>query len=74
VRPQRGLEYLCARLLERGLVLSPRDTRRLEEKLIEQKIAEPFGAPLLLGRRPALREAQEVARRLRPLLGFAATT
>jgi mitochondrial fission protein ELM1 len=74
VRPQRGLEYLCARLLERGLVLSPRDTTRLEEKLIEQKIAEPFGAPLLLGRRPALREAQEVARRLRPLLGFAATT
>ncbi len=74
VRPQRGLEYLCARLLERGIILGPRDTRKLQEKLIEQKIAEPFGAPFRTGRRPALREAQEVARRLRPLLGFAATT
>jgi hypothetical protein len=74
VRPQQGLEYLCARLLERGIVLGPRDTSKLRDKLIEQNIAEPFGAPLRLGTHPALREAQEAALRLRPLLGFAATT
>jgi hypothetical protein len=74
VRPQQGLVYLCARLLERGIVLGPRDTRELQEQLIERKIAQPFGAPLRLGRCPAVREAQETARRLRPLLGFAETT
>jgi mitochondrial fission protein ELM1 len=74
VRPQRGLEYLCARLLERGIVLGPRDTKKLREHLIEQKIAEPFGAPLRLGPRPALREAQAAASRVRALLGFAASS
>jgi mitochondrial fission protein ELM1 len=74
VRPQQGLEYLCARLLERGIVLGPRDTKKLRAKLIEQKIAEPFGAPLRLGTCLALREAQEAAPRLRRLLAFVAAT
>jgi mitochondrial fission protein ELM1 len=73
VRPQRGLEYLCARLMERGIVLGRRDTEELRRTLIERGIAQPFGTPLRVARVDALHEADDVAGRLRALLGFAAT-
>ncbi len=71
VRPQQGLEYLCARYIERGIVRPPRDLNALHQDLIRLGIARPFGAPLEPGAdRPGLREADEAARKVRALLGL----
>jgi mitochondrial fission protein ELM1 len=70
VRPQQGLEYLCARLIERGIVRPPRDLQALHQKLIGLGIARLFGEPLEIGQRPALCEIDKVARRVRALLGL----
>ena len=40
-----GLEYLCARLIERGFVRPTRDLGRLHEALVRRGVARPFGAP-----------------------------
>ncbi len=69
VRPQQGLEYLCARLIERGIIRPSRDLRALHQTLISLGIARPFGAPLETGSRPPLRETNSVARRVRMLVG-----
>jgi mitochondrial fission protein ELM1 len=55
-RPQQGLEYICARLIERGIVRPPR--------------ARPFGTPYEPWARAVLRPEAEIARDLRPLLGY----
>jgi hypothetical protein len=68
-RPQQGLEYLCARLLERGIVQPAQDLQALHRALYDRGIALAFGAPLDTRARPALREAPEVARRVEQLLG-----
>ena len=73
IRPQQGFEYLCARLIERGVVSPPRDMDALHRNLIQRGVALPFGAPLETGRRTPFREADEVARRIRLLLGCPAT-
>lgn len=39
IRPQQGLQYLCARALERGWVLPPRDLESLHEQLCSQGFA-----------------------------------
>lgn len=70
VRPQRGMEYLCARLIERGIILPLRDFNALHQALIRLGIARLFGEPLETGERPVLREVDKVARRVRVLLGF----
>ena len=44
-RPQRGLEYLCARAIERGFVRPTRDLGLLHEALYRRGVAKPFGAP-----------------------------
>jgi hypothetical protein len=69
-RPQQGLEYLCARLIERGLVRPPRDLPALHRTLYRLGIAAPFGTPPRTEGLPALREADEVGRRVRSLLGY----
>jgi mitochondrial fission protein ELM1 len=71
VRPQQGLEYLCARLIEAGIVRPPRDLRQLHEGLIRDGGAQYFGAALNGGPRRRVREVDAVARRVRLLLGFA---
>jgi mitochondrial fission protein ELM1 len=71
VRPQQGLEYLCARAIERGYVYAPRDLAGFYRELYEGGYARPFDENRALdreGRR--LLEAPEVARRVRALLGF----
>ncbi len=73
VRPQQGLEYLCARLIERGLIRQPRDLSELHQTLIRRGAALPFGAPLETESHLPLREADEVARRIQLLLGCSAT-
>ncbi|MDN5871011.1 MAG: mitochondrial fission ELM1 family protein [Nitrococcus sp.] len=70
VRPQRGLQYLCARLIERAWVLPPRDTPALYQALIERGVAQMFGAPLDVQPRIPLRESKELALRVSEALGF----
>ncbi|MCO6441865.1 MAG: mitochondrial fission ELM1 family protein [Nitrococcus mobilis] len=70
VRPQRGLQYLCARLIDRAWVLPPRDTPALYRALIERGVAQMFGAPLELRSRVPFRESTELAERVREQLGF----
>ena len=68
-RPQQGLEYLCARLIDRGIVSPPVDLGELHRALYRLRIALPLGVPLQTGARPVLSEADEVARGVRTLLG-----
>ena len=72
LRPQRGLQRLCARLIGRGLVQPRRNLHLLHDDLIERGLARPFGAALETGERPVLREADAVAARLRDLLNLPA--
>jgi len=46
IRPQQGQTYLCARALERGWILPPRDMKQLHAELYTQGIAAPFGQPV----------------------------
>ena len=71
VRPQLGLEYICARLIEAGIVRPPRHLDRLHQGLIEAGAARAFGAPFDGSACRPLREVDAVARRVRLLLGFA---
>jgi hypothetical protein len=70
VRPQQGREYLCARLIERGFVRPPRDLGQLHEGLIRIGAARKFGDPFEAQRPSSLCETENVAERVRELLGF----
>jgi len=70
VRPQQGLEYICARLIEAGTVRPPRHLDRLHQRLIDAGAARPFGAPFDTTACRPLCEVDAVARRVRQLLGF----
>jgi mitochondrial fission protein ELM1 len=70
VRPQQGLEYLCARLVAWGIILPQPDLHVLHETLVGRGIAHFFGEPLDTTNRPVLRESDEVARRVRVLMGM----
>ncbi|NDY94672.1 ELM1/GtrOC1 family putative glycosyltransferase [Wenzhouxiangella limi] len=52
IRPQQGQTYLCARALERGWVLPPRDIQALHRALHEAGMAAPFGEPIPATFRP----------------------
>ena len=69
VRPQQGIEYLCARLVERAIVRPPRDVSALHRELARRGLARPLGATLDLTPPPPLTEWEEVAARVRALLG-----
>lgn len=74
-RPQQGREYLCARLIERGIVTPPADLHTLHEQLIRRGVAQMFGSPLRSATRPApLQESYTVAAQVRQLLGMPAVT
>jgi len=70
VRPQQGLERLCARLIRSGLVQPRRDLALLHDSLIRKGIARPFGEPIENGTRPQLRETETVAKRIKEVLGI----
>ena len=70
VRPQQGLEHLCARLVEAGIVRPPRHLDRLHQGLIDAGAARMFGAPFDATECRPLREVDAVAERVRRLLGF----
>jgi mitochondrial fission protein ELM1 len=71
VRPQRGLEYLCARLIERGIVRPTRDLDRLHQALYRRGVAKPFGAPLATATGAPLDDFGSVIARVRALMGVA---
>jgi mitochondrial fission protein ELM1 len=71
-RPQRGLEYLCARLIERGYVRPARDLDRLHRDLVSRGVAQRVGRDDPPAAGSPLREAPEVAGRVRALLGHPA--
>jgi len=63
VRPQQGLEYLCARALERAWVLPPRELEQLHALLVKEGRAAMFDEALALPARAApLSELNEAAR------------
>lgn len=47
IRPQQGLQYLCARALERNWILPPRDLKRLHQSLYEARFAVELGETVL---------------------------
>jgi len=70
VRPQQGLEYLCARLVGAGLVRPPRHLDRLHARLIRAGVARYFDDSFEPNPRRGLGDIDAVARRVRLLLGF----
>jgi mitochondrial fission protein ELM1 len=70
VRPQQGLERLCAQLIRSGLIQPRRNLSLLHDSLIRQGIARPFGEPIENGKRPQLRETKMVARKIKEILGI----
>lgn len=68
-RLQQGVISLCAQLIARGVVLPWRDLTVLHQALIRSGTARPFGAPLKTGKCLPLQEIDEVARKVRTLLG-----
>ncbi len=70
VRPQQGLERICAQLIRSGLIQPRRNLSLLHDLLIQQGIARPFGEPIENGKRPALREIERVARKTKEVLGI----
>jgi mitochondrial fission protein ELM1 len=70
VRPQQGIERLCAQLIRSGLIQPRRNLSLLHDSLIRQGIARPFGEPIENGKRPQLRETERVARKIKEILGI----
>lgn len=71
VRPQKWLEYFCARLIERGIILPQQDLQVLHETLVRRGNARFFGEPLDTTNRPVVREIDDVVCRVRQLMGMA---
>ena len=69
IKPQRGLQYLCARLVERGIILPQPDLHILHQTLVENGTAQFFGSKLIPASTQALREVDHIARRVRTLMG-----
>ena len=71
-RPQQGLEYLCARLIEQGYVSPPLDREELHKELYRRGVVQPFSAADSESPAPGkrLQEADEIAQRVRSLLGY----
>jgi mitochondrial fission protein ELM1 len=67
---QRATASLCTFLIASGAILPRRDLHELHQALIHRGLARPFGEPLEARERPPLREVEEVAQRVRALLGL----
>ena len=70
IKPQRGVQYLCARLVERGIILPQPDLHILHETLVGSGIAQFFGSSLSPTSSAGLREVDDIARRVRMLMGM----
>ena len=69
-RPQRGLERLCARLIDKGFVRPPRDLKRLHAALRERGLVASFGNAVRDDyERAPLHETSVVVARVHALMG-----
>lgn len=68
-RPQQGREYLCSRLIERGIIHPTRNLEAFHRSLVEAGHARMFDGTLDLTPLEPLHEADVVAARVRLLLG-----
>jgi uncharacterized protein len=71
IRPQQGFGYLCARILERGWALPPRDLEALHDALYSRSLAARFGEPERGEHPPAFQELEHVSHVLAARLGLA---
>jgi len=65
VRPQQGLTYLCARLVERGWVMPPRGLADWQRELVERGLAAWIGSSAI----PSGRHKHEIVGLGRRILG-----
>src|SRR5678815_3594795 len=72
IQPQTGVQYVCARLIERGIILPQADLHILHETLVGSGIAQFFGSSLGPTSSAGLREVDEIARHVRMLMGMPA--
>jgi len=72
IQPQTGVQYVCARLIERGIILPQADLHILHETLVGSGIAQFFGSSQGPTGNGGLREVDDVARRVRMLMGMSA--
>ena len=70
IQPQTGIQYVCARLVERGIILPRPDLHILHETLVRSGIAQFFGSSQGPTSNGGLREADDIARRVRMLMGM----
>ncbi|MGN6716019.1 MAG: hypothetical protein ACTHLX_01355, partial [Candidatus Binatia bacterium] len=70
IQPQTGVQYVCARLVERGIILPQADLNILHETLVRSGIAQFFGSSLDPTSNGGLREVDDIARRVRMLMGM----
>ncbi|MES1926136.1 ELM1/GtrOC1 family putative glycosyltransferase [Salinisphaera sp. T31B1] len=67
-RPQEGLQYLCARLVERRVFVPRRNMPQLHQALVNQGVARLFDGHLSPWTPPVWHETEWVAQRIRALL------
>ncbi len=67
-RPQEGLQYFCARLVEQRVFVPRRNMPELHAALIDQGVARYLGDTLEAFRPPVWHETEWLARRIRALL------
>jgi uncharacterized protein len=70
IQPQTGVQYVCARLVERGIILPQADLHILHQTLVGSGIAQFFGSNLGPTSSAGLREVDDIARRVRMLMGM----
>jgi mitochondrial fission protein ELM1 len=69
-RPQQGVQYLCARAIERRWIVPPRDLDMLHQGLLDLGVARFFGEPFHAWQPQPWREIDGAAERIRRLLGI----
>jgi mitochondrial fission protein ELM1 len=69
-RPQRGLERLCGRLIERGFVRPTRDLDRLHARLVERGLAHRVGEAAPRAPAQPLGDLDVVVARVHRMLGI----
>ena len=70
IQPQTGLQYLCARLVEWGIILPQPDLQLLHQTLVDHKVAQFFALTLPPPSNPRLQEVDTIVQRVRALLGM----
>ncbi len=69
-RPQRRLAYFCSWLIAKGFVRPTRDLDLLHASLVRRGVARYFGGDIGAASSAALCETEDVAKRVRQLMGF----